>query len=118
MMSQKQEQQIPKQQETTQQTSKLPDPPVVEPQKKQKQRETCVYCGPSVKGVVRQFTVYTDGNMPQMLRDLMQAHPGMKGLVTSIEQFPVVRRNLENKQSAEAILFQKLKLELSKSNSN
>ena len=32
--------------------------------------DPCVYCGPSVKGVAKQYTVYTGGNVPGPLRDL------------------------------------------------
>ena len=55
-----------------------------------------VYCGPSVRGVARQYTVYA-GTIPAALADFIQAHPAA---------------NLGRSGTAEAILFQKIKSEL------
>lgn len=40
----------------------------------------CVYCGPSVKGVARQYTVYT-GEVPPVLVEFIKEHPEARGLV-------------------------------------
>ena len=62
-----------------------------------------VYCGPSVRGVARQYTVYA-GTIPAALADFIQAHP--------VGRFAQVRSNLGRSGTAEAILFQKIKSEL------
>lgn len=70
-----------------------------------------VYCGPSVRGVARQYTVYA-GTIPAALADFIQAHPAAKGLLVSVGRFAQVRSNLGRSGTAEAILFQKIKSEL------
>lgn len=70
-----------------------------------------VYCGPSVRGVARQYTVYA-GTIPAALADFIQAHQAAKGLLVSVGRFAQVRSNLGRSGTAEAILFQKIKSEL------
>ena len=70
-----------------------------------------VYCGPSVRGVARQYTVYA-GTIPAALADFIQTHPAAKGLLVSVGRFAQVRSNLGRSGTAEAILFQKIKSEL------
>ena len=74
--------------------------------------DPCVYCGPSVKGVAKQYTVYTGGNVPLQLRNFVRQHPAAKGLVTTIGRFAKMRERLETPGTAEALLFQKIKAEL------
>lgn len=71
----------------------------------------CVYCGPSVRGVARQYTVYS-GALPAALEEFVKAHPAVRGLIVSVNQFARVRSNLEKSGTAEAILYQKIKSEL------
>ncbi len=71
----------------------------------------CVYCGPSVKGVARQYTVYT-GEVPSALVEFIKEHPEARGLVVSVDRFAEVRKNLGVSGTAEAILFQKIKTDL------
>ena len=74
--------------------------------------DPCVYCGPSVQGVAKQYTVYTGGNVPGPLRDFVQQHPAARGLVVAIGRFAKMRQRLETPGTAEAMLFQKVKSEL------
>lgn len=71
----------------------------------------CVYCGPSVRGVARQYTVYA-GTIPEALTEFIRLHPAAKGLLVSVERFAQVRSNLGRSGTAEAILYQKIKSEL------
>lgn len=77
--------------------SKLPDP--------------CVYCGPSVRGVARQYTVY-NGGIPDVVKQFILEHPAAKGLLVSAERFAQVRIKLETRGTAESILFNKVRAEL------
>ena len=77
--------------------SKLPDP--------------CVYCGPSVRGVARQYTVY-NGGIPDVVKQFITEHPAAKGLLVSVERFAQVRIKLETRGTAEFILFNKVRAEL------
>jgi len=71
----------------------------------------CVYCGPSVRGVARQYTVYSAG-IPDVLKEFIQEHPSARGLLVSTERFAQVRVRLETSGTAEYILFQKVRSEL------
>lgn len=61
----------------------------------------CVYCGPSVRGVARQYTVYASGNTP-----------AAKNLLVPVERFAQTRKALETAGTAESILYNKIKNEL------
>ena len=71
----------------------------------------CVYCGPSVRGVARQFTVYSKG-VPDALKTFTKQHPAAKGLLVSVSAFAAMRARLETPGTAESILFQKIRSEL------
>lgn len=71
----------------------------------------CVYCGPSVRGVSRQYTVYT-GEVPEALAEFVKKHPAAKGLIVPVARFAETRRNLGKSGTAEAILFEKIKSEI------
>lgn len=70
-----------------------------------------VYCGPSVRGVARQYTVYS-GNTPAALEEFIEKHPAARGLLVPVERFAETRRRLETAGTAEAILYNKIKSEL------
>ena len=71
----------------------------------------CVYCGPSVRGVARQYTTY-QGGIPAELKEFVKAHPAARGLIVSTEKFASVRRRLETHGTAEAIIYKRVKDEL------
>ena len=70
-----------------------------------------VYCGPSIRGVARQFTVF-NGGRSETLKGLTPTHPPLRPLICSVDRFAEMRRKLETKGTAEALIFAKLKLEL------
>lgn len=74
--------------------------------------DPCVYCGPSVKNVARQYTTYQGGGIPDALRDFIKAHPAARGLITSTGKFAAMRKRLETPGTAEAILYKSVKSEL------
>lgn len=74
--------------------AKLPDP--------------CVYCGPSVRGVARQYTVF-HGGIPAELKEFIKEHPAAKGLLAGTERFAQVRKRLETPGTGEFILFRKVR---------
>ena len=57
-----------------------------------------VYCGPTVRGVAKQYTVFS-GGIPEALEDFSERHPE-------------TRRKMETAGTAEAILYHKIKSEL------
>lgn len=74
--------------------------------------DPCVYCGPSVKGVAKQYTVYTGGLVPKPLRDFVRQYPAVKGLIVPVGRFAKVRERLEQKGTPEAILYQTVRSKL------
>lgn len=85
---------------------------VLEAQEKVIKTCPCVYCGPSVRGIAHQFTVYPNGELPETLREFMKEHPAAAGLVVDIDRFAEVRRRIETPGTAEYILSNKIKSEL------
>ena len=71
----------------------------------------CVYCGPSVKGVARQYTTY-QGGIPDALREFIKARPEALGLIVSTGKFPAMRRRLETHGTREAKLYKAVKARL------
>ena len=68
----------------------------------------CVYCGPSVRGVARQYTVYASGNTPAALDEFVKQHPAAKNLLVPVERFAQTRKALETAGTAESILYNKI----------
>lgn len=71
----------------------------------------CVYCGPSVRGVARQYTTY-QGGVPDALKEFVKEHPAARGLIVPAGKFASVRRRLETPGTAEFIAFKRVKAEL------
>ena len=84
-----------------------------------------VYCGPTVRGVAKQYTVFS-GGIPEALEDFIYSDK-WNGLNVTIpykrevmqycdeiapEQFAETRRKMETAGTAEAILYHKIKSEL------
>lgn len=55
---------------------------------------TVVYCGPTIPGVARQFTNYTDGILPKKLAEAVKTDPVMAGLVIPLEDLPDTMKKL------------------------
>lgn len=71
----------------------------------------CVYCGPSVRGVARQYTTY-QGGIPDPLKEFIKEHPAARGLIVPASKFAIVRKRLETRGTAESIIYKKVKDEL------
>jgi hypothetical protein len=72
---------------------------------------TRVYCGPTVRGVAKQYTVFR-GGIPEALEAFIAIHPEAGALVVDVERFAETRKRLETAGTAEAILYGKIKSEL------
>lgn len=84
-----------------------------EPEKAAEKTGTQVYIGPSVRGIVKQYTVFK-GDIPEILKKFTQDHPIAESLIVPIEDFAEARRNLETAGSALSILCRQIKEELSR----
>lgn len=71
----------------------------------------CVYCGPTVRGVVKQYTVFA-GNIPEPLQVFIDKHPEAKALLVAEDHFAETRKKMETIGTAESILYHKIKSEL------
>lgn len=72
-----------------------------------------VYCGPSVKNTVKQFTVYSDGDtLPDAVNDFLNKIPAARGLMVPIADFANTRAALENPKSSAGIIFAAVKAAL------
>lgn len=67
-----------------------------------------VYCGPTVRGVAKQYTVYA-GGIPAELEEFIQRHPEASALVVPVEKFAQTRKRLETAGTAEAMVYRKIK---------
>lgn len=74
-------------------------------------RGTLVYCGPTVRGVAKQYTVYT-GGAPAELEEFLRTHRAAERLLVPIEKFAETRRKLEKPGTAEAMVYRAIKSEL------
>lgn len=79
--------------------------------------KTVVYCGPSVRGVVRQYTVF-EGEIPSYLLRLINNHPAVNALVVPVEKMAETRAKVEQTGTAESILFKKIKSEIGPADAN
>ena len=72
-----------------------------------------VYCGPSVKNTVKQFTEYSDGDtLPDAVNDFLNKIPAARGLMVPIADFANTRAALENPKSGAGIIFAAVKTAL------
>lgn len=72
----------------------------------------CVYCGPSVRGVARQYTVFSDGKLPKALQEFIEKRPAVAALVVAVGLFADMRRKVETPGTAENLLFNSIKSNL------
>lgn len=98
-------------QETKAEEVKVEETKVEETKAETTEAVTKVYCGPSVRGVVRQYTVFT-GEISELLKTFIENHPIAEGLLVSAEDFAETRKALGTKGSAQAILYEKIKKEI------
>ena len=80
-------------------------------QEKEQARQSVVYCGPTVRGVTRQYTVYNNG-LPEVMEEFFKKHPAAKRLLVPVDAFAKTRANLETEGTAESIIFNQIKKEL------
>ena len=65
-----------------------------------------VYCGPSVKNTVKQFTVYSDGDtLPDAVNDFLNKIPAARGLMVPIADFANTRAALESQFEKNIVVF-------------
>ena len=71
----------------------------------------CVYCGPTVRGVVKQYTIYA-GEVNKALANFLHRNPTAQALLVPLEKFAQTRKQVETPGTTENILYHKIKSEL------
>lgn len=76
-----------------------------------------VYCGPSIRGVIRQYTSFT-GELPDRMKKLIKQHPMVKSLIVPYDKVAQTRERMERPdvpgqpKTAERVIYEQLKAEL------
>lgn len=73
-----------------------------------KQPEQVIYVGPSIKNVVRQHTVYTNG-LPVILEEKAKELPAIKKLVVPVSKLTEVREQLKQTGTAYSVFYAQVK---------
>ena len=63
------------------------------------------YCGPTIKGVAPQYTVFVDG-IPEKLAEIAEEHPVVKALIVPREKLAEMRVKVEQNGTRENLLYQ------------
>lgn len=66
-----------------------------------------VYCGPTIKGIAPQYTVFTDG-MPEKLKEKVEQVPLIKAMLVPLSKFAEMRVKIEQPGTRENILYKKV----------
>lgn len=72
-----------------------------------------VYCGPTIRGIAKQYTVFENG-LPAKLAELAEQKPVFKALIVPVSKFATTRERVERAGTAESILFAKAAAALKK----
>lgn len=65
---------------------------------------TVVYCGPSIKGVARQYTAYNNG-IPEGLKQAAEKNKILAALIVPLEDLPEAMRQLRQKSGRMYTLY-------------
>lgn len=65
-----------------------------------------VYCGPTIPGVAKQFTVYT-GGIPVQLKKAIEKNPVLGSLVVALGNLPEVMGQLRQGAGTYFVLYRK-----------
>lgn len=70
--------------------------------------EQVIYVGPTIKNVVKQHTVYTNG-LPAILEEKAKELPAIKKLVVPVSKLMEVRKQLEQTGTAYSVFYAQVK---------
>lgn len=95
-----QEETVQEAEETTKEASVKEKTPEVAPVQQ-------IYIGPTIKNVVSESTIFSNGLTPQ-LKELMEQRSEVKMLIVPVDKLAEARKALLKKDSAESICYKKL----------
>lgn len=67
---------------------------------------TVVYCGPTVKGIAPQYTVFVDG-LPEKLKEKVEQVPLLNALIVPLDKLAETRVKIDQEGARENILYNK-----------
>ena len=67
--------------------------------------QAVAYCGPTIKGVAPQYTVFVDG-IPEKLAEIAEERPVVKALIVPREKLAEMRVKVEQSGTRENLLYQ------------
>ncbi len=65
------------------------------------------YCGPSIKNIAREGTVYS-GGLPEALLEYSKAKPAIKNLIVPIEKYAALRSAVSQNGTAANIIYKNI----------
>lgn len=68
---------------------------------------TMIYCGPTIKGVIKQYASYTNG-VPKRIKEYADSNKSVKRLLVPITDFIETKKNIATKGTVENISFNKI----------
>ena len=63
-----------------------------------------VYCGPTIPGIAKQYTIYSNGPVPA-LAAAAQRNPAIGGLIIPLDRLPEAMRQLRTKSGSIYALY-------------
>ena len=66
--------------------------------------QAVAYCGPTIKAVAPQYTVFVDG-IPEKLAEIAEEHPVVKALIVPREKLAEMRVKVEQSGTRENLLY-------------
>lgn len=67
---------------------------------------TVTYCGPTVKGIAPQYTVFVDG-LPEKLKEKVEQVPLLNALIVPLDKLAETRVKIDQEGTRENILYNK-----------
>lgn len=67
---------------------------------------TVAYCGPTVKGIAPQYTVFVDG-LPEKLKEKVEQVPLLNALIVPLDKLAETRVKIDQEGTREDILYNK-----------
>lgn len=65
---------------------------------------TLVYCGPPIRGLIRQYTAFT-GGVPAAVRERAEASKAFAALIIPLERLPDAMRQIQQKSGRYYTLY-------------
>ena len=70
-------------------------------------KETTVYCGPAIKGVLQQYAHFTNG-LPKHAKEYLKGNKNVKRLVVPMSRFIETNKNINVPGTIEFLAYQKI----------